>query len=82
MTADAVNEKTPVKLIILQTPLNMRVFIHMITHMYSRMKERRARTRRLPAATGVPVFPTLLSLKTEKSRITGGIQKPPRFFVH
>jgi len=81
VTAVAVNEKTPVKTIIPKTPLNMRIFISMITRMYSRMKERRARTRRLLVTTGVPVFPMLLSLKTGKSRITSEIWKPPRIFV-
>jgi hypothetical protein len=82
VTATAVNEKTPVKAIIPKTPLNMRIFIPMITHMYSRMKERRARTRRLAVTTGVPLFPTLLSLKTGKSRIMSKIGKPRRFFAH
>ena len=82
VTAVAVNEKTPVKATIPKTPLNMRIFISMITHMYSRIKERRARTRRLALTTGVPLFPKLLSLKMRKSRITSKIGKPRRFFAH
>ena len=82
VTAVAVNEKTPVKATIPKTSLNMRIFIYMVTHMYSRIKERRARTRRLAVTTGVPLFPKLLSLKMRTSRITSKIGKPRRFFAH
>jgi len=70
VTAVAVNEKASLKMTILKKNLKMGVFFSMITHMYSRMRERRARTKRLPVMTGVPVFSTLLSLKTGTSWIT------------
>jgi hypothetical protein len=81
VTAGAVNEKAFLKMTILKKPINMRVFISMIIHMYSRMKERRAHTRRLPVTTGVPVFSTLLSLKTGMSWIAIEIVKYHQIFA-
>ena len=59
----------------------MRIFIYMITYMYSRMGERRARMMRLLVTMEVPVFSTLLSVKMGKPRITSKIGEPLRFFA-
>ena len=49
------------------------------THMYSRMRERRARARRLPVMIEVPAFSALLSFKQGKPKIAAQNLKTKQF---